>query len=37
MVSMNFRALGNDFLDISLSILMFFCIFISSRGVNAIL
>ena len=34
---MNFRAFCNDFLDISLSIVMFFCIFISSRGINTIL
>ena len=36
MVSMNFRALCNDFLDISLSIVMFFCIFINNMGINTI-
>ena len=37
MVSMNSRALCNDFLDISLSVLRNFCIFISSKGINTIL
>ena len=37
MVSMNSRALCNDFLDISLSVLKNLCIFISSRGINTTL
>ena len=37
MVSMNSRALCNDFLDISLRVLRNLCIFISNRGINTIL
>ena len=37
MISVNFRALCNDSLDISQTVLRNFCIFISSRGINMIL